>query len=408
MIAQQDTLQNLIHHIILKGIQPLVVEKDTYALIKDPVFGIARNRVIAEILKALLRINVQGTEHLPEKLAAYLCQTQNADGSWNEIHPNYDQPSALITSIVGEALLMIHQETQDKKIKHAVDKAVRYVTSQGNKNGYFLKSEHYTADHLNVDATCGAFLSTYGHLCSDENCIDLARQTAKHICRNQCANGSYPYTIDRGNYSQILDIPCIHYQGVTLFYLSKIHSVIQEDWLQNNLEQGAKWLVSTQKANGTFDWSQSGLLLSYYLTGAYAFSYASLIYVSQWNNTYNKHAEGCLKVFQQNVDHLALRWERETWWTFPTALVIALKTSLIGNYPVKHRCFRLGYALYRQYARRGLTTAPLKDPLFKMIVKSFRMNYSVIESSRNFYDLFMTSESLDCFTQSLQWRCSRG
>ena len=44
------------------------------------------------------------TDHI-EKLLNWLLDKQNSDGSWNEVHVNYNHPSALITSIVGEALV---------------------------------------------------------------------------------------------------------------------------------------------------------------------------------------------------------------------------------------------------------------------------------------------------------------
>ncbi len=397
MKGAESLAYELLDGIYNTGVKPLIVEKEKYAYIKDPVFGIKRNRVVAETLKAIVRLDLEKDEKIIEKLCRYLVKTQNKDGSWNEIHPNYNQPSALITSIVGEALLVCHKRFASDGLEKCVHLAKDFVLSMEKSPGYFLKSKQYKADHLNVDATCGAFLASYGKFFSDEECVRVARETAKHICNHQLSDGSYPYTVSKGDSAYLLDVPCIHYQGVTIYYLSKIDEVITEKWLHDSLIGGVEWLSKTQMSDGRFDWSKSGLMFAYYLSGAYAFAFSSFLYVSRWDKKYLENARLCLEVLKNNTCDLCLRWEKDSWMTFPLSFPISLKTALIGSYPFKHKLFRLGYGLYRQMARRRYSTR-IDDKFFRVLTDVLNQKTSTIEPFANFPDLFMTTEVMDCIS----------
>jgi len=397
----QTDAYEIINSIYTYGVKPLIVEKEDYAYIRDPVFDVKRNRIIAETLKTIIRLesNLEKDEKIILKLYGHLEKNQNNDGSWNEIHPDYNQPSALITSIIGEALLLFHEKFPNKNLEESVHLARDYVLSQEKSPGYFLKSVQYTADHLNVDATCGAFLALYGKIFSDEHCIKIAKQSAKHICDHQFLDGSYPYTINKGNYPYLLNIPCIHYQAVTLYYLSKIHAVIKEKWLEENLKKGTEWLFAAQKNNGQFDWSKSGLMLTYYLVGAYAFAFSSFVYASKWNEKYFEKAKLCLNVIKENTKELCLRWEKNSWTTFPLSISLTFRTALIGDYPLKHRLERFGFGLFRQIARRRIATQT-DVKLYTILANILNVKTLSRESFKNYPDMFMTSEVLDCLSSS--------
>ena len=87
----------LIENLLDNTSKYLVVKKEK-AYIMDPVFGIVRNRVTAEYLKALIRVYGDERRELIGKLVKFLLERQNHNGSWNEIHPNYNHDSALVTS----------------------------------------------------------------------------------------------------------------------------------------------------------------------------------------------------------------------------------------------------------------------------------------------------------------------
>jgi len=378
---------------LLKEVEKYTHEGEHGSFILDPVFGLIRNRVHAEVAKTYFRL---GYKEKGIQLLQYALSAQGQDGAWDEIHPNYRQKSALVTSFIGDALVTAYPYfPQDIPLENAK----KFVLQNEKKPGYFLKSLTYTADHLNVDASCGAFLAEYGNLFSDKNAIEAAKRAARHVCWFQ-KNGYFPYTTDTGNYPCTYNVPCIHYQGVTLYYLSKIQEIIDEPWLQKSLESGTAWLASVQNKDGTFDWSKSGLMFSYYLTGAYAFAYAVFSIRSKQDEKYRDNAQKCLAVIQNNISSFALRWESASWMSFFIPRFITLKSSLLGEYPLSHRVFRYGYGSYRQIARRRYSEDPLNDIPFQRLTKLLHLSPSVIEASKNFPDLFMTSEILDCLSYS--------
>lgn len=389
MIDQADFL---IFDLLRQVKQKMVVEGNS-AFFLDPYFGIVRNRVNSEICKTLIRMN-KDTGYV-EKIINYMVKCQENDGSWREIHPQYDKPSALVTALIGECLLMALDSYPQEK---ALEGARNYVLNQERSAGSFLKSSSYIADHLNVNASCGAFLALYGKKFGDDESLMAAERAAKRICQHQ-TRGFYPYTSDKGNYSYLLNVPCIHYQGVTIYHLSKIYDILNLDWIEKSLKEAAWWLSSVQNQDGRFDWSKSGLMFAYYLNGAYAFAFSSFIYASRWNRGYLSNAEMCLTALSKNVNVLVLRWELDNWNTFIPSLLTTFHTANINGYPLKHRGFRWCYGIYRQIARRRFSEV-LKDSDFKVITSLLKLSPSTIEPSRNYPDMFMTSEVMDCLSHS--------
>ncbi len=381
---------------ILDEVKRNVVFGGDTAYIRDPVFGIVRNRVHAEVVKALLRT---GEIELVGSILRFVVEAQNDDGSWNEIHVNYNQPSALITSFIGEALVDAYGlSPHDTPLQNARD----YVLSQELRPGYFLKSSEYTADHLNVDASCGAFLARYGGLFDDGACLAAAARAAENIVRNQRESGVYPYAVDKGTYPYAFDVPCVHYQAVTMHYLAKINTVLRDATVEESLRKAAEWLIRQQRRDGRFDWSASGLMFAYYLSGAYGFAYASLNYLSRQDEAYRQYADRSLQGLTRSVSGLVLRWEPGSWGDFVPSVHTAMRTAALGEFPLQHRAFRFGYGMYRQIARRRYADA-VDSRTFDLLCRMLRIQTSTVEPSRNFPDLFMTSEVLDCLTQSLVW-----
>ena len=388
----QELAADLARQILTEAGRYLVVQGDR-AYFLDPVFGIVRNRVNAEICKSMLRT---GDGRYAERMLNYMLEHQNADGSWNEIHVNYNQPSALITAFIGDALLHAYDRyPHPGALKTARD----YVLSCEMRPGYYLKSTRYTADHLNVDASCGAFLAHYGRVFSDEECIAAAERAAKNVCMHQKTGGAYPYAADKGTYPYPFTVPCIHYQGVTMYYLAQVQDVLEEAWIDESLKAGAAWLASAQKPDGRFDWSRSGLMFAYYLTGAYAFAYAAFVYASRWDQAYTAHAGLCLDRLNANRSGIMLRWESGRPDDLPAAVTVTAKTAGIGNFPFRHRAFRFGYGMYRQIARTRYSPAAESEG-FALLCRLLNISASTVEPSKNFPDLFMTSEVLDCLTRA--------
>lgn len=396
-----------ISQVIEKGIIPNLVMKDSVAYTVDLVYGITRDRVNAECVKAMVRVNdVEGKDYtdIIEKILNRLVQKQNMDGSWNEVHVKYNQPSALITAIVGEALIDGFVAIKKNGIENSIHRAKDFVLKNEVSPGYFKKSSIYVADHLNVDATCGAFLAKYSKVFSDDECLKAAERAAGHICDHQFPNGAFPYTSqEKGNYQYHLQIPCIHYQGVTVYYLIKIQDVLQVSWLDSYLKKAIEWLASVQNENGSFDWSKSGLMFAYYLSGAYAFAIPSFIYGCKWDDAFENNARKAMDVLEANINGIANRWERASLYSLPFSLFSTLRTAFIGEYPLIHRLYRFGYGIYRQAARRRFANT-VNPKVFNSLTSIMGINASTIEPDNNFPDLFMTSEILDCLSYTVKHR----
>ena len=396
-----------ISQIIEDGIMPNLVVEDAVAYTVDPVYGITRDRVNAEFAKTLIRIDgINGNDHtdIINKILNRLVQKQSDEGSWNEIHVKYNQPSALITAIVGEALLDGYYAMGRGDIEDSIHRAKDFVLQNEVTSGYFKKSSIYVADHLNVDATCGAFLAKYGRVFSDDECLEAAERTARHICEYQFSDGAFPYTNEvNGNYQYSMQIPCIHYQGVTIYYLLKINDILQMHWIDPYLKNGLEWLASVQNTDGRFNWSKSGLMFAYYLSGAYAFAIPSFMYGCKWDAAYKDNAYRAMGILETNIDGVANRWERASLLSLPSSVLSTLRTASIGNYPLKHWMYRFGYGMYRQAARRRFSET-VNPRVFNLLSSILGINASTIEPDNNFPDLFMTSEILDCLSYTIEHR----
>ena len=231
----KKAIEDYLHSLESNTRKHLIVEGSS-AYIKDPVFVIGRNRISAEYLKTIIRLYREQERNIIEKIVSFLLLRQNPNGSWNEIHPNYNQESALVTSFVGEALLLSLPYLQGElkeRAQQALIKARDFVLSSEIEPGYFLKSKLYTADYLNVDATCGAFLAQYYKVFGDKEALEGAKSAAKRVCNFQEKEGSFPYTVNRGSEKYHLKVPCSHYQGVTLYYLSDHQEMVHGKWLRN-------------------------------------------------------------------------------------------------------------------------------------------------------------------------------
>jgi hypothetical protein len=115
-------------------VRDLAVVNGGTAYIRDPVFPVIRNRVHAEVCKAMLRT---GGDPLVEPILNYVVACQNPDGSYNEVHVNYNEPSALITAFIGDALI---EAANRYPHEEALTKARDFVLASEMRPGCFLKS----------------------------------------------------------------------------------------------------------------------------------------------------------------------------------------------------------------------------------------------------------------------------
>ncbi|MFW6048438.1 MAG: hypothetical protein ACOC87_04015 [Candidatus Natronoplasma sp.] len=374
-------------------IHECIIEEEQRAYLYDPYFDIVRNRVNAEYCKGLLKMGEK--KDLVGKIIEYLLDSQNEDGSWNEIHANYNEPSSLVTSIVGDALIEWYKLDEDKSVREAIDSAKNYVLSNRGGAGYFFKSKKYLQDHLNVDATCADFLSSYSECFSDMEAREASLSTLEHVKYNQLENGVFPYRVGSENGFNSMNVPCIHYQGVTLYYLHKtIRNLGMKDF--NWLVRATGWLADSQRSDGKFDWSRSSLMFAYRLTGAYAFAFASYQLIEK--DKYLGKAELCLKELDAQMDDLILRWERGENSEILSSLISVLVSSNRGNKDLVDFLYKVGYGYYREFSRNRFTENPREDMFFSKLNDILSLNSSTIEPSKNYPDLFMTTECFDCLS----------
>lgn len=392
----------------LRAARATFVEEESVAYTIDPVFaGLRRNRVNAELLKAALRLPSKTAEELGygapfrEKIARHLLASQKQDGCWHEIHPKYDEPSALATAFMAEALLAYHHAQSatplSKEIEHALGAARDYVLGCERRSGFFLKSQKYTADHLNVDVSVGAFLAKYAAWRHDGAARDAAQRAVELVAREQFPDGAYPYTTaDPGPpYPHPIHVPCIHYQGVTGYYLAKIHDALPSAAGENSLRRAATWLASVQRDDGTFRWAHSHMIFASYLTGAYAFGAALFSYAARWEPRHEQNAARALHALDPHVPGLAWRWESGRARDLPRDVVTATRAGWHGPFPASHKLMRVGHAAYRQLGRRSRSERA-EERLFHLLRRTFRLTASTVEPSKNFPDLFITAEIADC------------
>ena len=316
---------------LLNEIKKAIVENGDEAYLVDKTFSIIRNRENAEIINPLIK---NGDIELANKIGNFLVSRQNKNGSWNEVHPFYNEESALITSIVGMNLKKVVEDS-------AIYRAEKYVRAclRGN---YFLKSKRFTADHINVDATCSAFV--------------FEPEVIRHIFRQGVP---FPYCVTRGNYGNLKNNECIFYQSLTIYYLSKV--LPKED-----LWGATMWLRYKLSKEG-FRWGKDNLLFSKYLIGAYAYA----LYC--FNLFGMKKEKGiCVKKLKENIrDGMMLRWERGFNWTI---------------HPLK---------LYREVARLRY-----KDEIGRgSKILSKAIGLSTIEPMYNYKDFFMTTQVLNVLSE---------
>ena len=400
MMKLEQHTRDMILQLYQSGIKPLLVREDDVMYLRDPVVRVRRYRVVAELVKTLVRLKLQEEKGVVDQLCAFLLRGQNEDGSWNELHPHYDQPSALVTSLVGEALLLVYHVTPRAEWEQPLEKARDYVLSMEDTPGYFIKSRLYREDHLNVDAACGSFVSLYDEVFSDQQCREAAVRAARHVCDHQQMDGSYPYRVGKQGSAYLFNVPCVHYQGVTLHYLCGIAPALEEPWFVESVQRGGRWLVERQRESGRFDWSGSGLMLALYLTGAYGFACSSFLFLSRFDERFTEYAQRCLGMLARNMNGLCLRWEKDSWWSLPGAVPVSLASACFNGFPLRHRVFLLGYRLYREVARRRYACV-LDDRLFHGLVERFGWTVSTVEPFANYPDVFMTTEVMECLSAHL-------
>ena len=340
-------------------------------------------------LKYLADSNVQSHAELIKSILNNLIEKQNVDGSWNEVHMNYNKPSTLMTSLVGLTLLNCKDYVDKNELNKILKKTSIYIKSQEYSPGYFKKSESYFADILNVDASVGAFFSEYGVEYNKPSCIRSAEIAAHNVCCHQFPDGSFPYSISirAYPYKYHLNVPSIFYQSIVLFYLIKINKALNLDWLKCSIDNGTEWLIKSQKKNGFFKWSNSGLPFSLYLNSTYVLS----LYAYLSNNDYTNVPKTLIAFKSQFDENHLWKLEKANFITLPFEIKKVLNIALKSNYPIKHKLFRIVHCFLMEIARRRHAD-PTNDKFTRILYKISKIESSTYLKFSNYSDFAMNCE----------------
>ena len=393
---------------LLDGVMKQITVTDEDAFVSDNVTKVIRTRITAEICSTLVKLHslkISDNKLLIKKMTKWLIDNQNSNGSWNETHLHYNQPSTVFTSICALSLLEVSESFPEFNInKEIFHNAAKFILDQEIDFGAYKKSELVHADILNADAMAAAFLLKFGNKSSNENYIKAGERAIANICLHQFIDGAYPYSGPKRAYPYKYHfyIPCIHYQAVTLYYLIKSALYIKSESLQHSILSGAKWLLKNQKDNGYFQWKNSGLNFALYLSATYAFVlpiYQNLL--SDDTNATKLMRESLNVLKEQIFDNILLRWEKGNSKSVIVGFFEATKGGSIGEYPLVFKLMRTLHRLHREIARTKISSHLIPSKLISRPT-GYSAYLGHVESSTNHPDLYMTSEALDALSTSLQ------
>ena len=132
-MSLRDEINNITKQ-LLNGVMQQLIVTDEDAYVKDDVSKVIRTRVTAELCSTLVKIhNLKISDHqsMIKKLTKWLLDNQNADGSWNETHINYNKPSTVFTSICALSLLETSESFPDLNIDEEIfDSAAKFILKQ--------------------------------------------------------------------------------------------------------------------------------------------------------------------------------------------------------------------------------------------------------------------------------------
>ena len=393
---------------LLDGVMEQVTITDEEAFVNDKVTKVIRTRVTAEICSTLVKLHslkILDNKMLIQKMSKWLIDNQNSNGSWNETHINYNQPSTVFTSVCALSLLEVSESFPEFNINEEIfDKAAKFILDQEIDFGAYKKSEHVHADILNADAMAAAFLLKFGSKSSTEKYTKAGKRAIANICLQQFSNGAYPYSGPKRAYPYKYHffIPCIHYQAVTLYYLIKSAFYIKSDRLEQSILSGVEWLVKNQKEDGYFEWKNSGLNFALYLSATYAFVLPIYHNLLSNNTNATKLMKESLSVLKEQIfDNILLRWEKGNSKSVIVGFFEAGKGGSIGEYPILFKLMRTLHRLHREISRTKVSSNLIPSKLISRPT-GYSAYLGTVESSTNHPDLYMTSEALDALSTSLQ------
>jgi len=216
------------------------------------------------------------------KAADWIVKSQDPDGKWSR--NTYMGPKAY-HSRVAWALLELYDISQEKRWQIAANKAINWVLSLGNQNGWFEKNSLTTPDkpwtHLIGYVLVGLLESCMldSHNCNPTKLLSLLAGAAKNIA-NYCLKSAelstncqlkiLPGTFDQ-NWMSNDNWTCVTGNAQIAFFLRKMFAIFNDDSLIIAADHLIKELKSIHYVDGISDLNlYGGLPGSYPIGGGYA------------------------------------------------------------------------------------------------------------------------------------------
>lgn len=282
-----------------------------------------------------------------EETGYFLANCQNRDGSWNETVPYYNYPSIVSTTVVAEALLRIADHTHNRKLLNCAIKGGDYILKKEVGYGVFHKSTFIFTNTLNVNAHAGAALSKLYSTTKEKRYLEAAERVIFSIAKHQFPDGALPYSDAVRSYPNQLhyNVKCIHYQGISLFYLLKIRENIggKKPILENMLKIGAQYLDSCIRENGKILWEKDTFTFEYFQNAAYALAISVLPSFYGENTQKNKIAGMLRQLSEERAKNSGFPRREALGFGYYTQSFISHATQTVsaGNFSLRERLFRV-------------------------------------------------------------------
>jgi len=253
MKTEQDVMDRL------KGLAPVVVSHDLAPEILAKLRKAARHTRTAKsiVWRIVIPLAAAATVALllnglwmarsvdPGRQAlAWLCQTQEADGSWSAAKWGGSQHYEV--ALTGLSLLTLLDGKSGSKT--AIEKAIAYLIQHQQADGRF--GEIFSGTPYNHGIATLALAKAYETRKDKALCLVLDKAISA-ICARQYADGGWGYENEAHPASNL---------SITLWQIEALRLVSKYDWPQvrTRVERGLRWMAGVAADDGSFGYQKSG------------------------------------------------------------------------------------------------------------------------------------------------------
>ncbi|MEI6563580.1 MAG: prenyltransferase/squalene oxidase repeat-containing protein [bacterium] len=175
---------------------------------------------------------------------AWLCQTQEPDGSWSTKRWGGDKHFEV--ALTGLALMTLLDETREAR--QSVEKAIAYLIQHQQADGHF--GELFSGTPYNHGIATLALAKAYATR-KDESLRLALDRAISAICSRQVADGGWSYYNEAHPASNL---------SITLWQIEALRLASVEGWPQAkaNVERGLRWMAGVASDDGSFGYRRVG------------------------------------------------------------------------------------------------------------------------------------------------------